>query len=303
MKSRRLATLGHDLRQPLQAMILIEGLLAKTPMDEAAQRLVARLGQALGAMADLVNALPDIDETAPATLGAIELAAAPDQAGAADLVHRAEAAGSPAPPVVYVVDDDSAVRSVIRAVLRDAGRSVEDYPSCEAFLAAWRPGGHACLLLDAYLPGMSGLDLLERLHRSGHRLPTIMITGSSDVPTAVQAMKIGALDFIEKPIGRDDLLASIDRALELAKDTAKLSVWRQDAARRVAGLTPRQRQIMGLVLAGHPSKIIAADLGISQRTVETHRASIMTRTGAGSLPELARLALAADLDNPGEPPR
>ena len=119
---------------------------------------------------------------------------------------------------------------------------------------------------------MNGLELLQRLNDAGHQLPAIMITGYSDVPMAVHAMKAGAMDFIEKPIGRDDLLASVERALEQSKDASKLSAWREDAANHLAGLTSRQHQIMDMVLAGHPSKNIAADLGISQRTVENHRA-------------------------------
>ena len=128
-----------------------------------------------------------------------------------------------------------------------------------------------------------------------------MITGRSDVPTAVRAMKAGASDFIEKPVGRDELLASVNRALDLSRDESKLFAWREKAAHQVADLTPRQRQIMDLVLAGHPSKNIAADLGISQRTVENHRASIMKRTGSKSMPALARLALAAAADDTNRP--
>ncbi len=196
-------------------------------------------------------------------------------------------------PTIYVVDDDEQVRGAIGAVLEDEGRLVETYASCEAFLLAFRPGKPACLLVDAYLPGMSGLDLLERLRTDGHRLPAIMITGNSDVAMAVEAMKAGALDFIEKPVGREELALSIDRALELSVDSQKLTQWRASAATHLAGLTPRQRDVMDRVLAGHPSKNIAADLGISQRTVENHRASIMKRTGSKSLPALARLALVA----------
>jgi len=194
---------------------------------------------------------------------------------------------------VFVVDDDDHIREAVRAVLEDDGRVVEAYASCDAFLAAFRPGDSACLLIDAYLPGMSGLELLRKLHDDGHRLPSIMITGNSDVPMAVEAMKAGALDFIEKPIGREELIASIERALELSQDSSKLQQWRESAATHLAGLTPRQREVMERVLAGHPSKNIAADLGISQRTVENHRASIMKRTGSKSLPALARLALVA----------
>jgi two-component system CheB/CheR fusion protein len=140
---------------------------------------------------------------------------------------------------------------------------------------------------------MSGLELLQRLREAGDRMPAIMITGKSDVSIAVDAMKAGASDFIEKPVDRDDLLGAVERALELSKTSAKRTAWHEEAAKRVAGLTARQRQIMDLILAGHSSKSIAADLGISQRTVEHHRAAILKRTEAKSLPALARLALAA----------
>ena len=202
-------------------------------------------------------------------------------------------ASRPGSPVIFVVDDDNNVRAGIRSMLKADGKVVEDYASAEAFLAAYKPGRDGCLLVDAYLPGMSGLQLLRRVHEHGHQLPAIMITGSSDVPTAVEAMKAGALDFIEKPISHGDLLDSIHRAVEHSQDSSKLAAWQETAAAHVAGLTSRQRQIMELVLAGHPSKNIAADLGISQRTVENHRAEIMKRTGTRSLPALARLALAA----------
>jgi two-component system CheB/CheR fusion protein len=205
----------------------------------------------------------------------------------------AEAAGNLAAPVIFVVDDDSHIREGIRAVLEEDGRTVEDYAACETFLEAYRPGREGCLLVDAYLPGMDGLELLRQLNNAGHRLPAIMITGNSDVPMAVQAMKAGASDFIEKPVSRSELLASVERALELSRDSTKLFAWRESAALHIAGLTSRQRQIMDMVLAGQPSKNIAADLGISQRTVENHRAAIMQKTGSKSLPALARLALAA----------
>jgi two-component system CheB/CheR fusion protein len=137
-------------------------------------------------------------------------------------------------------------------------------------------------------------------------LPAVMMTGNSDVPMAVQAMRAGASDFIEKPIGSAQLLACVGRALEETRDSSKLAASRQTAADQVGRLTKRQHQIMDLVLAGHPSKNIAADLGISQRTVENHRASIMKKTGSKSLPALARLALAASWgssETPVAPPR
>jgi two-component system CheB/CheR fusion protein len=222
-----------------------------------------------------------------------KLLAKPPAALAARPVQPVEAAIASDHGKIFVVDDDDRILEAIRTVLEDDGRVVETYASCEAFLEAFRPGRSACLLIDAYLPGMSGLELLRRLRADGCHLPSIMITGDSDVPMAVEAMKAGALDFIEKPISRDELIASIERALELSQDSSKLEEWRESAATHLAGLTPRQREVMERVLAGQPSKNIAADLGISQRTVENHRASIMRRTGSKSLPALARLALVA----------
>ena len=196
-------------------------------------------------------------------------------------------------PVVYIVDDDLHVRDAIKAVIIEDGRIAEAFANCESFLAAYRPGQEGCLLIDATLPGMSGLDLLRHLRLAGDRLPAIMITGNSDVGMAVDAMKAGADDFIEKPIGYKELLDCIDKALERSRDSTKRTAWREDAVSHIADLTPRQRQIMTMVLDGHPSKNIAADLGISQRTVENHRASIMKRTGSQSLPALARLVIKA----------
>jgi two-component system CheB/CheR fusion protein len=213
----------------------------------------------------------------------------------------AEHKADPARPVVFIVDDDSHIRDEVRSIFEEDGQAVETYADCETFLEAYRPDREGCLLIDAYLPGMSGLELLQKLHNEGDRLPAIMITGNSDVAMAVRAMKAGASDFIEKPIGRSELLISVERALEHARDSSKRSAARESAANRLAKLTRRQRQIMDLVLTGHPSKNIAADLGISQRTVENHRASIMKKTGSRSLPALARLALVATGNGAGQP--
>jgi two-component system CheB/CheR fusion protein len=204
-------------------------------------------------------------------------------------------------PVIFVVDDDNMLRETIRMVLEAAGREVEDFPSCEAFLEAYTPGRESCLLVDANLPGMKGLELLRKLRDLGDCMPTIMITGNNDTATAVEAMKAGATDFIEKPFERSEMLDSVMRALEQSRDANRLLAWKQDASDQIADLTPRQRQIMDLVLAGHPSKNIAVDLGISQRTVENHRAEIMKRTESKSIPALARLALAASKDDSAIP--
>lgn len=216
------------------------------------------------------------------------------------LPERHTASIRPHAKTVFIVDDDPGIRDALYSVIEDDGQNAVCFETGEAFLAAYRQGGEACLLIDAYLPGISGIDLLHRLRQAGHVLPAIMITGNSDVSMAVEAMKAGASDFIEKPVGRVALLASIARALDQARDATKLSAWRAEAASHVASLTARQREIMTMVLAGHPSKNIAMDLGISQRTVENHRASIMHKTGSASVPALARLALAASWN--GEDP-
>lgn len=216
----------------------------------------------------------------------------PDAARHAGPALRSSAGG---PPIVFVVDDDDRIRDLIEATLSEAGHRVETFADSESYLAAFRAEPQDCMLVDAYLPGMSGLDLLRHLNDSGNAPASVMITGGSDVLTAVEAMKAGALDFVEKPIGRDALLSIVNRALGEAKDSEQRTERQHAAARHVAGLTTRQRQIMELVLAGHPSKNIAADLFISQRTVENHRAAILKKTGARSLPELARLAVAAAL--------
>lgn len=196
--------------------------------------------------------------------------------------------------IVFVVDRDDLFRDTIRGVLESSDYQVQDYASCEAFLKDYSPGLRACLLVDAHLPGMEGVELLHRLRRNGDDLPAVMISGSSEVSIAVDAMKAGASDFIEKPFGRSEVLQSVARALEHSLDASKKLAWTQEATHCIGSLTLRQRQIMDMVLAGHPSKNIAVELGISQRTVENHRASIMTRTHSKSIPALARIALAAN---------
>jgi two-component system, chemotaxis family, CheB/CheR fusion protein len=201
--------------------------------------------------------------------------------------------GDPSSPTVFVVDDDAALCSTMLQLLELDGRAVETFPSSEAFLETYRAPQQGCLVVDAHMQGMGGLALLERLKSEGSELPAIMITGYGDVSMAVRAMKAGAVDFIEKPIKADELLASIDGALARTQDSGTHSAWRAAAAKCIADLTPREHQVMDRVLAGHPSKNIAADLGISQRTVENHRASIMKKTGSKSIPALIRTVLAA----------
>ena len=196
-------------------------------------------------------------------------------------------------PTIFVVDDDAGIRETVRELLEAHGWLVKSFASCEDFLAAPRSGSEGCLVIDAVLPGMDGFALLAQIRADKVMLPSIMITGHGDVPTAVKAMQAGASDFIEKPFGHEELIASVENALEQTPKSARSQDRRAAASAHLKNLTMRQRQILDLVLAGHPSKNIAADLGISQRTVENHRAEIMRKTGSRSIPALIRLAVAS----------
>jgi two-component system CheB/CheR fusion protein len=160
--------------------------------------------------------------------------------------RTAEALSNFATPTLFVIDDDRNVREAIRAVLEHDGWTVEFYSTAEDFLDAWQPGGGGCLLVDAYLPGMDGLELLRRLHGLGHRLPAIMITGRADVPMAVQAMKAGFLDFIEKPISRRKLLASVSSAMEKSPDSSERLASQRTVFNAIASLTLRQHRVLDM---------------------------------------------------------
>ena len=196
-------------------------------------------------------------------------------------------------PTVFVVDDDYFSRSAFRQILEDAGWAVEDFSDCESFLRTPKQCSDACLLLDVHFPGMGGMELLSQMTVAASHMPVILVSGSSGISEAVWSMKAGAADFIEKPVAMDQLLASVRTVFDKMKQLNSPSALQGVALDHLADLTARQWQIMNLVLAGQPSKNIAADLGISQRTVENHRASIMHKTGATSLPALARLVTAA----------
>lgn len=206
------------------------------------------------------------------------------------LPQTADAAGG-SQPTIFIVDDDRTLLDDMKDFLQAHGHAVEIFASGSAFLEADIEDRAGCLVVDAVMPGIDGIAVLERLKAEERKLPAIMITGHGDLTMAVQAMKAGATDFLEKPIRLDQLLASIESALELAKDATKLSATRDAAAKRLAGLTPRQRDVMEYVIQGKPNKIIAHELGISLRTVESHRAAVMKRVGVNSLPDLVRLVM------------
>ena len=197
--------------------------------------------------------------------------------------------------VVHVVDDEEAVRKSLAFLLTMAGFTVRVHASASSFLELTLGLGNACLVTDMRMPDMSGVELLERLKARGDAVPAIVITGQGDVPTAVAAMKTGAVDFIEKPFEDQILIDAIKRAAsrlqgpdEAVSDIGSLKL-------RLDNLSERERQVLSAVVAGLPNKTVAYDLGISPRTVEVHRANIMAKMQARSLPELVRMAIALNI--------
>jgi two-component system CheB/CheR fusion protein len=189
------------------------------------------------------------------------------------------------------VDDDRLVLDAMSALLKARGDRAEVYSSAEGFLDSYQPPRRGCLVVDDKLPGLRGVELLEKLKVEGATLPAIVVTGHGDIATAVRAMRAGAIDFIEKPVHHGRLLAAIDRALDIDKGFADALVRRQEVAARYATLTQRERQVMDLVVKGASSKAIGRLLNISQRTVESHRAAVMKRMGASSLSDLIRAVM------------
>jgi two-component system response regulator FixJ len=194
---------------------------------------------------------------------------------------------------VYVVDDDDAVRDSLAALLASADLAVRSYASAEAFLEVFDrlPGG--CVVTDVQMPGLTGLELLDRLQGRIGAFPVIVLTGQADVRMAVEALKIGASDFIEKPFESAALLAAVQRALARRSEGQAQASAHADHAQRIASLSARERDVLRGLVAGSSNKEIARDLDISPRTVESYRANIMTKTRAGSLSELVRITLLA----------
>jgi len=195
------------------------------------------------------------------------------------------------PPSVYIVDDDEAVRASLRFLIRSVGLPALAYASAVEFLAAYDRRDPGCLLLDVRMPGMSGLELQQELNRRGATIPVVFITGHGDVPMAVEAMQQGAFDFLQKPFRDQDLLDRVQRALARdAESRARLAAQAEIRA-RLATLTPRETEVMRLITRGKANKVVGAELGVSQRTVEIHRAHVMEKMHASSLAELVRMVL------------
>lgn len=200
---------------------------------------------------------------------------------------------------VFVVDDDPAVRHSLSRLIRQAGLNVKTFASADEFLGTYRSDGPACLILDVRMPGMDGFDLRSKLLESNTHIPTIIITGHADVPMAVRAMRSGVVDFVEKPFRGPQLLERIHQAIDLDRRQRRHAEDNSEQASRLAALTPREREILTQVVAGKSNKMIAADLGISQRTVEVHRARVMRKMRVDSLAELVRFADRASPEHRG----
>ena len=198
-------------------------------------------------------------------------------------------------PIVFIVDDDDGVRNTLRLMSRSIGLEGIPFATPQDFLDAYDPRQPGCLVLDLQMPQMSGLELQRLLNLRGAVIPVIFITGHADVPTAVEAMQDGAFAFLEKPFSPTALAEKIQRALVRDAASREAVAERTRNLERYGALTPRERQILNLVASGKPNKIMAIDLGVSQRTVEVHRARVMEKMGAQSLAELVRMVLDIDI--------
>jgi two-component system response regulator FixJ len=194
---------------------------------------------------------------------------------------------------VYVIDDDEAVRDSLDFLLGAADFHVTLFESAHKFLDAISTVDFGCVVYDVRMPGIDGIELLKRLKASRSVFPVVIMTGHGDVPLAVEAMKLGAVDFLEKPFEDERIIGMIDVALRQAESNAQGEAMTHDIAARIASLSPRERQVMDGLIAGLSNKLIARDYDISPRTIEVYRANVMTKMQAGSLSELVRLAIRA----------
>jgi FixJ family two-component response regulator len=192
--------------------------------------------------------------------------------------------------VVFVVDDDAPVRESLKNLISSVGLRAQLFASTQEFLRSKRPDVPSCLVLDVRLPGLSGLDLQKRITEAGMEIPIIFITGHGDIPMSVRAMKAGAVEFLTKPFRDQDLLDAIQLALERDRKAREQRAAIEDLRRRFASLTAREREVMARVVAGLLNKQIGGELGTSETTVKIHRHQVMEKMGAGSLPELVRMA-------------
>ena len=195
---------------------------------------------------------------------------------------------------IHVIDDDDAVRESLSFLLETSGYAVAAYDSANAFLENLPPSQGACVITDIRMPGLTGLELAAKLKAQGFPAPIIVITGHGDIPLAVEAMKAGAADFIEKPFDDGAILRAIQAAFEIRRPSAPLTGEFAEVGQRLEALSTRERQVLDRLVAGQPNKVVARDLGISPRTVEVYRANVMTKMHAGSLSELVRMVVLSE---------
>jgi len=204
-------------------------------------------------------------------------------------------------PVIYVIDDDEAVRHSLEFLLKTAGMTVRGFDSATAFFEVLPQIRAGCIITDVRMPDVTGIDLLRRVKELGIDVPVIVITGHGDISLAVEAMKVGAVDFLEKPFDDDTLLAAVQGSLSRTADTAQRNAEVTEIRDKLNALSNRERQVLEGLVAGKANKVIAFDLGISPRTVEIYRANLMTKMAASSLSDLVRMAMVAGiLDGSGK---
>ncbi|KPK55858.1 MAG: response regulator FixJ [Gammaproteobacteria bacterium] len=197
---------------------------------------------------------------------------------------------------VFIVDDDDAVRDSLGLLMKSVGLKARVFDSAESFLENYKPADTGCLVLDIRMPGMSGIELQRELSNRKWELPIIFITAHGDIPMAVEAVRNGALDFVQKPFDDKELVGKIEKALSESQQRQEDDLERAEIRRRASTLTAREQEVMSQVVQGKANKVIAGDLGVSQRTVEIHRARVMEKMQAGSLAHLVRMVLIAESD-------
>ena len=194
-------------------------------------------------------------------------------------------------PTVYIIDDDTGVRTSIRVLMKSVGLPAVAFASAQEFLAGYNPMMAGCVILDIRMPGMSGMELQEALNERGAVIPVIFVTGHGDVPMAVEAMRHGAFDFLQKPFRDQDLIDRVQQALARGRETREELKEHSRIRARIATLTPREKEVLDLLTVGKANKMMAQDLGLSQRTVEIHRAHVMEKMGAKSVAQLVRMVM------------